>query len=471
MPITDRPTIAHQENLITILAHDNEHGKLVASQIDPTLFEGIYRVVAERCRDYWRRYGKAPGTDHFADLFADLLEDPGNRQGNSIRRILLASTQLSESINTEYVLKILRDFTRGQLLKSGILEAAEVLNRSLGEQGNAKVEEIFSGLLRTHTETFDPGVRLSNIDFLMQHLGASEHNEFVTGIPVLDRRHVVPTRATLMVFLGVTGHGKTWWLINLGQQALMYRKKVVHVTLELAAGKVFKRYVQNLLAIPLWDDKLTTSRSKLLIEDNCLIGIEREQVTAKFSMQSPQFRQRLDRFIGYRPAWFDNMVIKKYPTRGLTVAQLRGYLDSLEASGFMPDLLIVDYAGLMQTDRDNYRISLGRVLEELRGLGEERNIAVVTAQQVSKEGAQAAQVRKTHIAEDWSIAGTADFVLSLTRTQPEEIHKLAQLWVDKNRDDDDGFGAVLSQNYTFGQFVHDSAVLDRAAYLQLLGNL
>jgi hypothetical protein len=49
-----------QENLLTLLFHYDKAGKKVADAIDPNLFEGDYRVFAERAIEYWKKYQKAP---------------------------------------------------------------------------------------------------------------------------------------------------------------------------------------------------------------------------------------------------------------------------------------------------------------------------------------------------------------------------------------------------------------------------
>ena len=69
--MSDKPNIALAENLVTLLAHNDEHGRVVANILDPSLFEGEYRLVAERIIDYWDRYDQAPKS-HTADLFADI---------------------------------------------------------------------------------------------------------------------------------------------------------------------------------------------------------------------------------------------------------------------------------------------------------------------------------------------------------------------------------------------------------------
>ena len=83
-----------QENLITLLAYDDEQGKIVARMIDANLFEGDKRVVAERCIEYWHKHGQAPKV-HTPDLFADILEEK-NRRAPAFIRILRQMNELSE---------------------------------------------------------------------------------------------------------------------------------------------------------------------------------------------------------------------------------------------------------------------------------------------------------------------------------------------------------------------------------------
>ena len=115
------------------------------------------------------------------------------------------------------------------------------------------MENILAEALRTRQTTFDPGLELGDVEHLFKYLQARETDEFRTGIADLDRHHVVPTRATLSVFLAATSAGKSWWLLHLGQQAVRMQKRVLHVTLELSAEEIQTRYYQNLLAAARYD--------------------------------------------------------------------------------------------------------------------------------------------------------------------------------------------------------------------------
>ena len=129
-----------QENLITLLCHSDEHGRIVSNFVEAALFEGDYRVIAERAIDYWKRHGKAPGA-HTPDLVADILEDKNNRRAKTFRSIILDMLRLHADINTDYVINQMKTFTRMQQFKAAVLKSAERLS-SQQELAIEEVEEI-----------------------------------------------------------------------------------------------------------------------------------------------------------------------------------------------------------------------------------------------------------------------------------------------------------------------------------------
>jgi hypothetical protein len=99
--------------------------------------------------------------------------------------------------------------------------------------------------------------------------------------------------------------------------------------------------------------------------------------------------------------------------------------------------------------------------EDLRAICIERNIAGVTAHQLSKAGEQAAMATGTHLAEDWSIMGTCDAVMTYSCTDLEFEFGLGRMYVAKARSDQDRFQIVLTQSYKIGAFCLDSMYMPR----------
>ena len=452
---------ALQENLLTLLAYDDENGKVVSNMLDSELMEGDYREIAEKCIAYWRQYNEAP-KEHTADLFSDILEDPHNRRANAFKRILSSMAQLAESVNTTYVLEQLRQFTRMQKLKSAIISSAEKLS-SRQQLAISEVEDIWNDLLHSRDIQFDAGITLMDVDKVLAYL-QYQFSEFDIGIPILDRRGVVPYRSAVMLFLAPPGYGKSWLLVHTGRRAHLRRKKVVHISLEMREELVAERYYQSLFSIPRREQDVEVTTFDM--DDDRLIGLEKDIVTPDFYFRDKHgvfndvVRDELFARIEHFGTRFKDIIIKGFPPRSLTANGIRAFLDNLEVTQkFIPDLLILDYIGIMRTDERNHRISLGRAFEDFRAICVERNIAGVTAQQVSKEGSGSQFVRRTGVAEDWSLIGTADQIVTYSCTDAEARLGLARLYVDKARSEMDRYGVLISQAYKLGQFVLDSMLL------------
>jgi replicative DNA helicase len=348
---------------------------------------------------------------------------------------------------------MVQKFRREAEWRRTIMEGAEIISRDK-HNGIGKIEEMFEKVLRSRPQQADDYLHGDDLNGLIEFLETRKEREFSLGIAPFDRRGVVPTRGELMVLLGISGAGKSWGLIQTGKCALMQGKKVLHVTLELSAQQVQQRMCQNFLALAKEEKDLSTPITRLrLNRQDELIGFGIDQSVAEFSLED------VKRVAKLRKAWgagiggrLKQLRIKQFPTGTLTLSQLRACLDQLETTGFVPDLLLLDYVGLMKTSADNKRIDLGRNVEGLRGLAMERNLALVTAQQINRDGVTSKIISRAHIAEDYSMICTADTVLILNRTLKEAQHKVARLWVDKARSTAQDFGAVITQNYEHGQF-------------------
>lgn len=137
---TDRPALAWQENLLTLLCHSDEHGRTVFERVPVTMYEGNYKVIAERVAAFWKKYEKAPGA-HTADLLAEILEDPQNRRASTFRGILISMLRLNEKIDYKFALDCIDKFLRVQQLKATIIQAADKLKAN--PDNVEEIEELF----------------------------------------------------------------------------------------------------------------------------------------------------------------------------------------------------------------------------------------------------------------------------------------------------------------------------------------
>lgn len=298
---------------------------------------------------------------------------------------------------------LVKRFAKKQLLKHAISEALDSLEK--GEEGDlervrqrideaisvdsTKVDESYDYFHDPHKRIYDEG-RESRIATRI----ASELDQALNGGLAAGE---------LAIFIAPTGVGKTLALVNVGVGAMQQGKKVVHATLEISPRKAARRY----------DVRLTGFTFKEIAESPDLV------------------RKRLDRLklIGA------GLQIKDYTSSLCSVSDLRAYLERLYSKGFHFDLLIVDHADLMYSQRQfkEKRHELSSIVAGLRRLGSEFGIPVWTASQATRKAGEAGKTRLWDIAEDIGKANWADLAITISQTDEEKEEGIAWLKIAKTR--------------------------------------
>ena len=140
-----------QEDLLSLLVHSDEHGKVIARTIPANLFEGDYRHIASKALDFWTQYNAAP-KQHIADLLSDILEDKQDRRRATYQRILVQMIEVLPQINVNYVLRSMGDHIEEMRFKAIILEAAEKIDAQ-GHNGIREAKNLFQNFLRLNDFT------------------------------------------------------------------------------------------------------------------------------------------------------------------------------------------------------------------------------------------------------------------------------------------------------------------------------
>lgn len=443
-------TVGLQENLLILLCFSVKASPLIRNAVSPPLFGSrIYRDIVVRVYDYIDKYHKPPA-DHLPDLFDDELEK-GDARAKEFAGLIEEIFSHREQVNEEFALSQLEAFVRQQTLKGSIITASEAI-----QEGDLdRAETVLQSGLKQRLELFNPGTSLAD-GIRLAYSHQTRRDCVSTGVRHLDDWSLGPARGELHLFIAAPKRGKTWWLINIAKQCLLHRLRVVYVTLEINEAQIAQRMVQSLFSMLRRKAKVPVTRLRI-DELGRLLRFEQETITGRMSFDDatsrPIVEGKLRRLHGR-----ENLVIKAFPTGMLTVHALSSYLDMLErAAGFVPDMLVVDYPDLMKVDSKNYRIDLGAVYRDLRGLAVARNIGVVCASQANREGAVAKLITEAHTAEDFSKIATADTVISYSQTAAERELGLARLFVSNSRvGDRDRFVVMINQAYPIGQFCFES---------------
>ncbi len=454
---------AIQENLITLLAYDDQNCNTIRNLVEAEWWGGPYAIISRRLYEFIDRYKKAP-KDHIADLMADKLDVKTNKlEANLYTDILMGIADQHETINSAYVMSQLENFIKRQSLRTIAIDLSKALQKDT-DQSLEEAEKLISQSRRQVASVFDAGLRLSDKDRVLDFLD-QQVNCFPTGIPEFDRRGFGPTRKELWLYIAAAKRGKTWMLIQLAKMAMIHRLRVCHISLEMSEERSAQRYMQALFAMSKRKEKKIVTKFE---RDQLgrMVGFDEKEMVPKLSMDDPNIRSKLTTRINkFGPRLLSNVIVKQFATGTLTVRQLEAYLDGLESNErFIPDLLIIDYPDLMKIDKANYRLSIDEIYKDLRGMGVTKNMAVAVVSQSHRAAAKAKHVGSDNVAEAYSKVAHADCIITYNQTPAEQKMGLARLFVAGGRNDEDQITLVVSQNYAMGIFAVDSCLMSGSNY-------
>ncbi len=365
--------------------------------IKPEYFESeSVQWIVENILTYFRNFKSVPTLD----VFKVELDSVSNQVlRTSIIDKLKAVFVHQSDTDLEYHKNIFLDFCKNQEIKNAIINSVDLLEH--GDYSRIKVimdKALHAGSERNLGHNWKDDYNLRMTDQI--------RNVISTGFPCIDE--IIDGglgEGELGVVIAPSGGSKSWCLTAIGKAALKQGKNVIHYTLELGEKYVGLRY-----------DTLFTH-----IEPN------------KIRNNVEEVRRVMEEMKG-------GLIIKYFPTKSINTMALSSHLQRLIQSGFVPDLLIVDYPDLMRSNErsDARYMELGQIYEELRGLAGEHKIPCWVASQSQRSSMQDEIISADKIAESFQKVMTADFIMSLSRLINDKLANTGRIHVIKNRFGKDG---------------------------------
>jgi DnaB-like helicase C terminal domain len=442
-----------EDNTLTALCWNERLAPQIALKVEAKDFSTeVYRRVAAAGLDFLNRHHR-PAKAHIGDLLEHDIKRGAN--GQFTQEIVNEMERLAPQLNDEHVLGELDKFLEIQKLTAAVNQASDFLIS--GELERAK-EVLRAPQLLPKDK---PGVWLGDEEWFSFLREEINEDRFSSGIEVLDEHGIRPGHGEMFILLGAAGRGKSWFLINAGRANLHARKSVLHLTLENTLDMTLQRYTQCFCGLTKDDAKSVSvsvfPRDKKTGEVTGRPKPDNPTVQSIHTIAREEMLARLETYLSR-----GKLLIKHFPSGALSYGHLVSYLDTLElVHGFKPDVVILDYMTLMDVNVRDYRISIGKLAQNLRGLASMRNFALMTVAQGNRLSKNAKQVTSNHVAEDWSIVATSDTFITYSQTDEEKNQGLARILVDKSRKSNDKWLALITQSYDMGQFCIDSEYMSK----------
>ena len=356
-----------QETLIALMISDDTSFVRIRNILQDGYFADHLRPVVRMIKDHSEKYNSVPAPE--------LIKAETGFSAQIIPNIDLTTT--------EWFLDNMESFCRYRALENIIHAGPDILAKGQGADLEKQIKDALTISLVTDLgSSFFEGVR--------ERIEArrDRSNYVSTGFKTLDRKLGGGfTRGSLNIFAGGSGSGKSIFLQNIALNWALAGMNVIYISLELSETLVNERL----------EAMVTQFKTNELIRnvDDVVYKIARLHKGAK----------------GSKPG---DLKIKRMSEAGTTTNAIKAYLKEYEIeTGRRPDGVVIDYLDLMypnnaKVDTNNVFNKDKHVSEEMRSIGNEWDIPIVSASQLNRSSVEAQEFDHSHISGGISKINSCD---------------------------------------------------------------
>jgi replicative DNA helicase len=396
-----------EDTIIQNLLGSEKYCRVVVPHLKTDYFaDNVDRHLIETIVDFFGKH-HTPPTSEIISI------ELRNKSGISDKEVLEAETRLEdftgEITNHEWLVEQTEEFCKERSLYNAIRDSIPIMNGTDPTREKTAIPQMMQEALAV---SFDTDIGHDYFD------DAGERYDLLTSpedkIPFdLDELNKATKggmkKKAMYCAAAESAGGKSIFLCHTAAATLKQGKNVLYITLEMSEEYISQRIDANLMNVSV-DDTVEVSKD--------------------------DFLNRIEKI---RSKTLGKLKVKEFAP-GAHSGHFRALLEEYKAKqGFVPDLLVIDYLGICGSARMrmggsvNTNTYLKAVAEELRGLGKEYNMPVLTAVQINRDGYGASDLSMKNIAESIGIVHTLDFFFALI--QSPELTEVDQVMIQilKNR--------------------------------------
>lgn len=400
-----------EDKILSNIFYDEEYALKILPYTKTEYFDDLYAPIFKEILKFFTTYSTVPTID---EIKIELDHEVGisDKQLKSFKEIL--NNIQRDTSDRNWLVKKTEEFYKERSLANAVIQGATILEKKESNKNNEILKLVENAL----SISFDSNVghnyfNDSKTRFDLYH---EKEDKIPTGIKSLDQITLGGfSRKSLNCVMAQSGSGKSQMLVSLACDAIRQGFNVLYISLEMAEIRIAERIDANLLNIPM---------------------------TKLGEIDYETYESKLDKA---KRACHGKLVIKEFPTASSNVLHFKNLLNELKLkSGFIPDLICVDYINLMTSSR--YKAGLVNsygmvkaISEELRGLAAETNTVILTATQTNRSGFGNSDVDVNEISDSIGLVFTLDMLFAIIRTDAMDadhqvmIKQLKNRYTDLNR--------------------------------------
>jgi replicative DNA helicase len=427
-----------EEQILHSLLYSPEYFSKVFTHLKRTHFSKVENAeIFSAIKSYFERTEEYPRPKEIG-LF--IKNDPKYSESRDFQKGILShfkeifvdSTPIH---NLQYMVEETEKFVKLKELQDAILSSAKIMQKQ-GEL--TQIPVMIEEALKIHFDSDIGHDYNSEISERIEYYNKKNFG-YTSGIGEFDKKLGGFRPKTLNIFASPSHGGKSALLVHTAASNLLKKKNVLYITLEMSELEISKRIDANILNIDLFE----------------LSKIDKTVLKSKFEEVRPQLGK---------------LVIKEYPAGSMDIVTLNGLITDLKnKKDFVPDLVIIDYIGLMKSSRGslgtfgNTYSLMKSVAEECHGFAKKQNLPVVTAVQLNRSSYGNIDATEDTVSDSLGFVMTADTLTLMISN--DEMRKNGQiiLSIRKNRNTGDLSKILIGVNFKRMQFFDAAGTIEETS--------
>jgi replicative DNA helicase len=379
---------------------DQGYLETIIHHTKPTFFKNKnYRTVFESIVSFYSEYRKIPNT---TELKTHLIDQ---EKRDALKETILSFKNIDKKYDKDVLLKNTERFIKEKSVLTTVLKTS--LDIQTGNIDPSKILKEFESACNISLIDNNGFDYLESIDKHCEDL-QKVFNVIPTGWKWLDEKlggGLMAEGRALYVFFGVTNVGKSIFLGNMATNLLSQDKTVVLISLEMPEQIYAKRISSQLSQIPFCDLKLQTDSLKKHLN--------------QYKVHNKNAK----------------LIIKEFPPKTVTPANLKSYLDKLVRSGINPDAVVLDYLNLLSPNTNglNSYEAVKEITESVRALSYHFSCPVISATQANRSAFSTPNPDMDMTSESMGLSHTVDAQISIWTEKEDFDLGIIHMGIVKNR--------------------------------------
>jgi len=414
-----------EETVLQSLMNNEIYFSKAFTHLDKELFQSPENnIIFEVIQDYVSQHSTKP---NYKEIGLTIKES------NKINKTLKVSTiekfkeiAMDKPIdNVDFIIQKTEQWVQKLKLTKSIFTAADII------QADEPFEPIVNMVTEALQISFDTDKGLE-YQSSIQERAEYYHKRLKgisTGIPGLDT--VLGggyMKKTLNIIGSVSHGGKSALMAAQAANMTLAGKNVLYITLEMSEEETAKRIDANILDIDINELKNTPI----------------DVISSKFNSVKDKL---------------GNLIIKEYAAGTLNTLMIEGLLSELAIDGYVPDIIFIDYLGLMASSRITLSSAGGSygyikaIAEECHGLSKKIDMPIVTASQLNRGAYGNVDAGLESVSDSIGLVQTADTFCFLINSDTMKENNQVLLKFEKNRNTGQLNSLMLEVDYAHMRYM------------------